>query len=505
MTKQLTFEDLRSDDAIETQKLLDFYEGDQLKHLIDDLNEKRKDWKARKFTPRVRNITKTIVDKSGLLFNQPPTFQVLPLTGNKKPIVDDTFTALMERSDWLEFFQNVDVYTRLTKSVCIYQQKIIPSPTTTQDGKYVPNFDRGEALKLELLTRANSAVRLDVTGTVVIELAFLTSDIDPSGDFTYCDVTPELITEWQVHNQKETLISSEPNPEGFVPATMVYDTNRPRRGAWVKPPQDIVSLQEALNLAYTDTEYAMAHQKQKTLFTNATMIGGRTGNGPMLGIPHAEEGFTPGGTAYPSNSIGGNSNAEMGGLGSVVTVTTGDPQVQPFVSFDGPVSDLDVLTKVMDELVKQVAYDWSVSMRTEGSGKANSGFQIIVEEIDNLNLRDKRSQSMQAALRRFYFVTQRLYPTLTQGVLRARFAPASIPVNKLEEDQIWQQRIEQGRASIIDYFMQSEGLDESEAWDKVLQIQAENAKLGYATALTAREQATAPAADAGKAQPSGSL
>lgn len=489
--KTLTFEDFSSEDADSAQKLLDFYDGEQMEYLKKDLNAHRKKWAERHFLPRVRNITKTIVDKSGLLFNSPPTLEIITSNGSI-PVTDDTFNALMEKSDWVEFFQNVDVYTRLLKSTCIYQQKYIAKPTVTVGGKYQPTSN--DALILTMLTRANAAVVLDITGTEVVELAFLTSNIAPGGDFTYRSVTPDEISDWQVHSAKETLIDSKPNPDGFVPATMVYDTNRPRRGAWVNPPEDIISLQEMVNLALTDTEFAIAHQKQKTLFTNATVTGSQgNGSGQMLGIPHAEEGFTAGGTSYPSST----STESMGGLGNVVTVSTGDPSILPFVKFDGPVSDLDTLTKVMDDLAKQVAYDWSVTMRTEGTGRASSGFQIVVEEMDNLQLRDKRAHSMQAALRRFYEVTQRLYPTLTAGMLRAKFAQANLPVNTAEQENLWATKISEGRASVLDYFKEVEGLSEEEAWEKINEIQMVNAKLGYAVKNTATEQATSPNQSAG--------
>src|SRR4051794_30415594 len=98
MPKLLTFKDLRCDESAEAQKLIDFYEGDQLKHLTDVLNKNRKDWQGRKFLARVRNITKTIVDKSGLLFNAPPRFEITQ-GEDTVPVVDRTFNQLMDRSD----------------------------------------------------------------------------------------------------------------------------------------------------------------------------------------------------------------------------------------------------------------------------------------------------------------------------------------------------------------------------------------------------------------------
>jgi hypothetical protein len=491
----LSSKDLRNVDVDAAQKLVDFYEDNQLNYLITDLNEYRDDWKNRKFIPRVRNITKSIVDKSGLLFNAPPVLEIVT-PGGATPVIDETFNLLMERSDWVEFFQNVDVYTRALKSTVILQQKYIATTAMTQDGKYVPNFQQGDALLLTLLTRANSAVKMDITGTIITEVAFLTSDITNGNDFTYRCITPSNIYDWDVKGNKETLVDSVANEDGFVPASFVYDTLKPRKGGWSNIPEDIISLQEMLNIALTDTEFAIAHQKQKTLFTNARVIGstGKGQNSPVMTIPHAEEGISPGGTNYPQTTIN-TGNANMGGLGKVVTVQTGDPQIQPFVKFDGPISDLDKLTNVMEQLMQGVALDWSVTLRTEGTSSAGktSGFQIIVEEMDNLQLRDKRGISMQAAMRRFYDICQRLYTTLTPGTLRVKFAPPALPVDTDAQEQMWGDRISAGRASVLDYFKEFHGLTEEEAWEKILEIQTVNEKLGYTVSMTATEQASGTA------------
>jgi hypothetical protein len=244
MSQVLNHKDLRSTDADAAQKLLDFYEDNQLNYVIADMNRYRDDWGTRKFIPRTRNITKSIVDKSGLLFNAPPTLEIVTTsTTQSAPIIDPTFNELMERSDWTEFFQNVDVYTRLLKTVVILQQKYIATTSSTQDGKYVPNFLQGDALLLTLLTRANCAIKMDVTGTVINELAFLTSDVVNGNEFTYRDITPELINDWEVKDDEEKLIESKPNPDGFVPANVVYDTLKPRKGNWSNIPEDIISLQ----------------------------------------------------------------------------------------------------------------------------------------------------------------------------------------------------------------------------------------------------------------------
>jgi len=488
--KTLNYSNLNNADTSAAQTLIDYYEGDQTKHLTALMDSQRKNWKQRNFIPYTRNITKTIVEKSGLLFNAPPKLEIFNGAGTK-PVIDSTFNQLMDNSDWLEFFQNVDVYTRLLKSIVVLQQRYVAQPTLTTGGLYAPNFQQGDALLLTLLTRANSDVVLDITGTIILELAFLTSDITNGNEFTYRDITADEISDWHVVGDKETLIKTQPNIDGFVPATFVYDVNKPRKGAWVKPPEDIIDLQDQVNLAITDTAVAMAHQKQKTLYTNAVMSGASSSNpnAPNFGAPFAEEGFTPAGTSYGSNTM--NASA-MGGLGNVVTVQTGDPTVAPFVKFDGPVSDLDKLTDVMDQLIKSVAEDWCVNMRNDKNARANSGFQIIVEDRDNLQLRDRRAQSMQAAFRRFYNVCQRLYPTLTAGMLKVNFAPPTLPVDTAEQETMWAAKIADGRASILDYFRTVEGLDDQSAWEKIYEIQDVNQKLGITTTLTAATQALSP-------------
>ena len=142
-------------------------------------------------------------------------------------------------------------------------------------------------------------------------------------------------------------------------------------------------------------------------------------------------------------------------------------------------------------MIKQVAYDWSVNVRVDGSGHANSGFQIVVEEIDSLQLREKRAQSFQAGFRRLYEVLKALYPTLTDGQLKVIWAPPSLPINTAENENIWTTRIEQGRASVLDYLREVGGMDDATAYEKIQEIQAVNSMLGWKPALTAQEQATA--------------
>jgi hypothetical protein len=480
MQKSITYKEFQTDDATAASKLIDYYEGDQERYVTQMLNGqmngfgKREDWQERGYVPRSRNIIKSIIDKSGLLFNKPPVLSIIPL-GQTRTITDQTFDRIMHDSDYLEFFQNVDVYTRLMKSTIVLQQKYIPTEVATVNGQYMFDATRGDALLLILLHRGNSVVRMDITNTKIIELAYLipnTNDGDADsqedqGDVWYYRViTPNSTADYMVKDDKEFLVSGseQPNQDGFVPANFFYDINKPRAGAWVDSPEDIISFQEIYNLHLTDTEFAAAWQKQKTLFTDSAIID-TTQVGTMEGM-YAGQGHTDGGTVYAPNQT----KKSLGGLGRIVSLQPGQGDKAPFIKFDGPDTNLAELDTMMRALVKDIAFDWDVTINSGAEVRASSGFQIVVEEMNNLNLREKRGQSFRAGFRRFYNLTQKLYPELTVGTLWADFAAPSIPVNTMEQEQMWQMRLDGNRSSLVDYFMETQEMTEQEANDKIQAI-----------------------------------
>jgi hypothetical protein len=155
-------------------------------------------------------------------------------------------------------------------------------------------------------------------------------------------------------------------------------------------------------------------------------------------------------------------------------------------------------------MIKAIAYDWSVNIRAEGSGHANSGFQIIVEEMDSLQLREKRAQTFQAGFRRLYKILQLLYPTLPAGELRVRWAPPSLPVNTSEMESMWQLRIAGGRASVLDYLREVKGMDDETAMEKIQEIIQIDLLLGQTVKVTGANMADAasPPAAGATSQPS---
>jgi hypothetical protein len=485
MKKSITFNDFLTPEASAAAKLVDFYEGRQLQYVKEALDGKcgygrRENWQERGYVPRVRNIVKSIVDKSGLLFNKPPKLSIIPV-GETRTVTDMTFDRIMHECDYLEFFQNVDVYTRLLKSTIVLQQKYIPQERSTVNGQYQFDPTKGDALMLIPLHRGNSVAKMDITGRHIVELAYLIDDDDAEedreeGEFTYRIITPTEIADFHVEDEKETMISGSlvANADGFVPANFFYDINKPRIKSWVDCPEDIMSFQELYNLHLTETEFAVAHQKQKTLFVDSPIIDtDKSSNTNQMAGLVAPQGHTPGGTMYAPAA----SKKTLGGLGRIVTLQSGDNGKDPYAKFDGPTTDLAALDDMIRALIKDLAYDWGVKINVDKEARASSGFQIVAESIDNLNLREQRAQSFRAGLRRFYNLTQKLYPELTEGTLWADFAQPSIPINTLEQEQMFQMRIDGNRATLVDYFTQTQEMTEQEAQDKIEEIITEKKKL----------------------------
>jgi hypothetical protein len=507
----ISAKDFNSKQAKHTNKLIDYYEGRQkhhLVHIMDGKGEfaagKRTDWKERGIIPRVRNITKSIVDKSGLLFNRPPKLTIA-IQNELNPVTDETFNAIMESADWIEVFQNVDVYTRLTKSTILLQQKYIPDGTTTINGQYAFDQTNGDALLFTLLHQGNSVVKMNPQRTQITALAFITTAPDKDGNFTYRLITPEEIIDVDVTSDndaygstmttemKETIVGREVNPDGIVPASFFYDINKPRDGYWASVPEDLKDLQEMLNLHLTDMEYAMAWQKGKSAVITADIKNSDDNRGSQI-IPAAQPGHTDGGETwenvpfYQQKTI-----TNLGGLGSIIKLGLDGGGQPGKLDFVGPDTDLAALQSVMDTMCEAVASDWDVNLKYGGGGSATSGFQLVVEESNNLTLREKRAQSMVAGFRRFYQITQQLYTgQITEGLMQVEFAPPNLPVNQEEQERIWSDRIDNNRASPVDYFMEVKGMTEDQANAKSKKVINENNQITKTVVLPTPPPPPAP-------------
>lgn len=449
---QKLIEQLSTNEARFARKSINYYDGRQVEEITAFLSSAesfRKHWKEKGQVPRTRNITKAIVDKSGLLFSgNEPKLEVW--SGDSINLsASQTFKDLMDDANWIEFFTNFDNQVRMLKS-----------------GLVLVQWDaENKRLILDALHVGNSVVTVDYNSRVIKELLIMTSQ-DGDEIATYRHFTLETITDYSynVENKQLQIEAQFDNPYGIVPATPFYDTATPRTGVWNVIPRDLVGLNEMYNLHLMDSEYSAAWSKVKTLFTNADIDGSgnytETYDDPVTGMPRQVP-------AQPH---------AVGGPGRVVKID-GD---NIFLEYKGPDVSLTPIEEIFSNWVKDFAADWSVRLQSSGDASATSGFQLIVEELPNLELRKQRQKMFEAGFNRLYKVVA----YVTQGIpginlpldayLDVIFGAPALPIDEKAVEDVWSRRIIEGRASRIDYFMEVKGMSKEEALEKVAEIDAIN-------------------------------
>lgn len=452
---QKMIEQLGKEDARFARKALNYYDGRQVEELIDFLNSSqsfRKNWREKGLVPRVRNITKAIVDKSGMLFSgNEPVLEVWTdgetVNQNASAVLKD----LMDSVKWVEFFTNLDNQIRLLKTSLVLVQR---TPENT--------------IVFDALHRGNCVASINPNTREVIELLVHTSGPDDLID-TYRFFTIETITDYSYNPQEKMLVidAQYENPYGIIPVAVFHDLQVPRYGLWNIAPRDLIGLNEAYNLHITDTEYSAAWAKVKTLFTNARIDGSNdlteTFVDPATGIPRQV-------AAQPT---------AVGGPGRIVMVDAGADSI--YLEYKGPDVSLDPIERIFSDWVHDFAADWAVRLQAAGDGSASSGFQLIVEEMPNMELRKQRQKMFNAGMARLYKVLTFVVAGIPgislppEGVLYVTWSAPSLPTDEKAVEEVWSRRILEGRASRVDYFMEVKGFTREEALAKVAEIDAFNA------------------------------
>lgn len=448
-----------------SEKILDMYQGKQEKHLVkllSDPNKGRKDWQTRGIIPRHRNILKMITDKSGLLFSdKAPELQIF----NKKddaesnPVLSAILKEQLDEVNWIEFFTNFDSVVRLLKSAMVLVQ-------------YDTN---NKSLVLDVLTQHNSYVvcKNNQIDTLIYKVAEREDEI-----YEFRVFTKELIQDILVNEEtgEENIINSIPNPFGIIPVAVFHDVNTPIFDFWNVIPTDLVQINELYNLHLTDSEYAASWSKLKTLFTNCKIV---TSEDMQM------EAVIPYGSALPRSAP--SQGALIGGPSKVIQIDTMGVE-SPFIEYKGPEVNLEPIDTMVNKWVSDFAQDWSVNVKMAGTGAADSGFKLIVEEMDNLELRRKRARMFEAGFSRLFKVIKTVVNYFTptypdESVLFCKFAAPNLPVDTKLQEEVWSRKIAEGRASRKMYFMEVYGMSEDEAIAKIEEIDSERQAVMAAKAI----------------------
>lgn len=449
---------LQGDKAKKAKKALNYLDGHQeaeLERLLSDPYKGRRGWKSRGIIPRTRNLTKMIVEKSAQLFkDRPPSFEVYQ--DGSSDIDQNESQAFMDelhKTEWQEFFINVDEVVRLLKTAIVLIQY----------------NDEDQRIELEVLHRGNCAVMVNPVNRAIEALIYITSE--QGGHATYRVITDEMFIDLMETGTGTTttitIVDRIPNPYGMVPAVAFHDTTIPRSGFWNETPGDLIGVNELFNLHITDSEYAISWAKLPTLFMiDCDVVSDGVGTMEVV-----EEYGSPLPRNVPTEQV------YTGGPSRAISLAS-NGQGTPSVQYLAPVVNIEPLDKVVEGWVKSYAADWSVRIKSAGEGQASSGFQLVVEELPNLELRKQRQRMFENGFKRFYRVFKRVMlavgnTSFTEGSeLFAVFPDPILPTDTKQQEEIWSVKIKEGRASVIDYLRETKGMTTEEAeakWEEIKQ------------------------------------
>ncbi len=444
---------LQTDKAKDAKKSLNYFDGQQEEEVVKALNKPssgRVDWKNNGLMPRFRNVTKMVVEKSGMLFKD--KFPVAELYNKNSVAVNQAVTSILNeqlaRIETVEYLTNFDQLNRLLKTLIMLVQ-----------------WDaQTESVILDYLHRANCEVVLDESRNVI-------GMIHKTHDNRYAVWTLDEIIEIRVEGRK--IIASSPvvNTYGLIPIAAFYDTATPRTGFWSEQDKSLVNFNEIVNLHYTDAEKSLLWSKMSTPVTNLRPVGG---SGPV-GMRKKPGGVLP-------RMVHDERAGLLGGPGNAVVLDSQGVE-NPFFRYESPNVDLKAQEEVVKGWITGIASDWSVRIDVAGQqqGRAQSGFQLVVEELDNIDLRKQRQRMFESGFKRFYKVFARVYNVGTgtntfpeDAELFVKFGDPVLPVELTVQTNVWQQRIGSGLATEIDALMDIYGLTEEEAEEKFMKTIAFN-------------------------------
>lgn len=446
-------------EAKQCNKALKYYDGlqeEEMEKLLSCPNKGRKDWRQRGVIPRWRNLTQMIVEKSGKLFkDQPPNVSVY----GPNDVLDESTTLLVNelltKSEWLEIFNNHDSLVRLLKTSVILTQ-----------------FDvETKSLVFESLHRGNCAIITDTLAKKPLGLIFQTSEYGKIETYRIITLDEYIdLIEVEENGTKRVSISSRvPNPYGIVPITMFHDTRLPRSGIWNVPGMDLITINEMYNLHLTDSEQAISWSK----FPKLIMI-----DCDVMGSDNETEYVMVPGEVMP-RLVNKSSDVVAGPSKAIALQSNGTGNAS--IEYKTPEVNIEPLDNVVQNWVLQFSYDWSVRLNVAGEGSATSGFQVVVEELPNKELRQQRAKMMQYSFARLFDVIRTIVNAQygrtvipLDTTLFIEFNQPELPVDDKQNEEVWDLRIAGNRASVIDYLMIEQGYTKEEAMSKYEEIKSIN-------------------------------
>ena len=208
------------------------------------------------------------------------------------------------------------------------------------------------------------------------------------------------------------IMGGESHGYGLIPAAIRWDTYKPRSGFWPKPSwNELVNLNEGVNLFHTEVKFNGRFQAFPALFSNAQI---------------------------PDQTIGPD---------AIVTVETqpGEPVYLEYKSATAVSVSLKSFVDWLNGYQQDIAENWGVNLSAGGTGSADSGFKLVVQEIWNLETRLRRVKSAVSFEKNMHRVIKAISAKrnlgLGDGTLEVDFPEPNLPVNAKEEWDITKEKV----------------------------------------------------------------
>lgn len=456
----------------DAQRAINFFDGEQEVEMIKVLNDAykgRQNWKSRGMVPRYRNITRMIVEKSGRLFMSGlPQFDIF--RAQQTDADEDLNKILAEEIAKVEFHETLTQFDQIVRLL--------------KTGLMLVQYDTAQKkMVLDILHRGNAAVQISPVTKEVTSMIYRVSEEDNVSAyrvFSAEEIIDLVVTTNTGKNAQITVTNTEPNLYGIVPVVAFYDTTIPRSGFWVDGGQDLIQVNEMVNMHLTDSEWALSFAKRPTVVTNMKLAGNTNSYDTIDGQPSDEKILTGPDQVIYVDSMGVDS---------------------PFYEYKVPQVDVKPMDEVVSGWTTALAHDWSVNLRNDSNSRATSGFQLVVEGLDNKELRIQRQRMFEQGFKRFFRVLRQVLKVANgrdvfpeDSELFVSFADDKLPVDDKENEELWSLKIAEGRGSVISYLMDTHGITREEAIDLALQYK-EDQEL-----LTPKQEPTTTDVDAAKLQ-----
>lgn len=407
---------------------IDMYDGRQYDITAEFINrhsDKRIDQK-KQYIVRTDNITKRIIESSGMLFiNGSPSFVAKDKSGQ----VDENATAainqLIDYDVLQSVFAGVDTYTRLLGSC----------------GMLFGYDPESNKITIDVIHHANSYIMVDSKNRIETLIRLLSDDRYEIWTKDKRVVVKDNRTEVVIESQDE-------NTFGVVPVVIMYDSTPPLYGGpYCEVDTELTNTNLAINKMVSDLQYNVTWASSPTLF----MVG----CSPSLDSSGRQKPLSTGPESVIMLSADGNSE----------------------VAYKAPVIDIESFNNNIRDNIKSAADKYGVRTDVDTSN-ITSGFSLIVREIRTLEIRTKRQRAFESCIGRDQKILKTIFSmfgiTFGEDVnIVVEIPKSELPVDDMAVEQVWTERINQGRATVIDYLIEVKRLSPAEAENKLNQIREE--------------------------------